>query len=161
MKNKEIKVAKFLSRHLTEDNPAINVSLLNVDDNYILFGKYYIKKEKDFYELTTQDSDIKKTFGTLKTAITWGVYREKKLFTECRNIEAIDYKLSSLEIDLYQKNKILNNIKDEENKLIYSTKIEEDHIKKRMLLKQLNRYISKSKEWQARSFNAAKSTSKR
>ena len=67
----------------------------------------------------------------------------------------------TLEIDICQKNKVLNNIKDEANKLIYTTKIDEDHRKKKMLLKQLNRYISKSKEWQDKSFNAAKSLNKR
>lgn len=161
MKNKETKVDKFLSKHITEDNPVFSISLLNVDGTYILFGKYFITKEKDWYVLLCEQTNTKKTFSTLKTAITWGVYREKRLFTECKNIEAIDYKLSSLEIDICQKNKVLNNTKDEGNKLIYTTRIEEDYIKKRNLLKQLNRYISKSKEWQTKSFNAAKTTSKR
>lgn len=161
MKNKEAKVDKFLSKHLNEDNPVFNVSLLNVNNTYILFGKYCIVQEKDWYVLTSEHTDIKKIFSTIKTAITWGVYREKRLFTECRDIESIDYKLSSLEIDICQKNKVLNNIKDEANKLIYTTKIDEDHRKKKMLLKQLNRYISKSKEWQDKSFNAAKSSNKR
>lgn len=162
MNKKEVKVEKFLQKQLTNEN-TLNLLLLQVSDNsYILFGKYHITKTNSFcYEVEIEDTNIKKTFNTLKTAVTWCVFNIKKKTQECKQIENIDFKLASLDIDIQQKTKVLNATKDEDFKFVYMTKIEEDNIKKQMLLKKLNRFINTSKDWQTKKFNDAKSRYKR
>jgi hypothetical protein len=162
MKNKEAKVEKFLTKQLTTTNNTSNILLLQVDDNnHILFGKYAITKENNSYVLRMDNDDKERTFSTLKTAVTWCVFNERKKTVECKQIEQIDCKLSSLEIDILQKTKVLNNTKDEKFKYVYISKIEEDNMKKKILLKQLNRFINISKAWQDKKFNDSKSTGKR
>ena len=162
MKNKEAKVEKFLTKQLTTTNNTSNILLLQVDDNnHLLFGKYTITKENNCYILRMDNNDKERTFSTLKTAVTWCVFNERKKTIECKKIEQIDFKLASLEVDILQKTKVLNNIKDENFKHVYFSKIEEDNIKKKILLKQLNRFINISKEWQDKKFNDSKSASKR
>lgn len=162
MKNKEAKVEKFLTKQLTTTNNTSNILLLQVDDNnHILFGKYAITKENNSYVLRMDNDDKERTFSTLKTAVTWCVFNERKKTVECKQIEQIDCKLSSLEVDILQKTKVLNNTKDEKFKFVYISKIEEDNMKKKILLKQLNRFINISKAWQDKKFNDSKSTGKR
>jgi hypothetical protein len=162
MNNKKAKVEKFLTKQLTTTNNTSNILLLQVDDNnHILFGKYAITKENNSYVLRMDNDDKERTFTTLKTAVTWCVFNERKKTVECKQIEQIDCKLSSLEIDILQKTKVLNNTKDEKFKFVYISKIEEDNMKKKILLKQLNRFINISKAWQAKKFNDSKSTGKR
>lgn len=154
------KVDKFIKKQITKNPETLDVMLLPVDsDKYILFGKYIISKVDNYYSV--KNDSIEKTFNTLKTAITWCVFKEKNKTVECRKIEELDFKLSSLEIDLTQKRKILNNMTDENFKTVYIIKIEEDNIKKSFLLKQLNRFINISKDWQSKSFDKAKTRNKR
>jgi len=162
MNNKKVKVEKFLTKQLTTTNNTSNILLLQVDDNnHILFGKYAITKENNSYILRMDNDDKERTFSTLKTAVTWCVFNERKKTVECKQIEQIDCKLSSLEVDILQKTKVLNNTKDEKFKFVYISKIEEDNMKKKILLKQLNRFINISKAWQDKKFNDSKSTGKR
>lgn len=161
MNKKEAKVEKFIKKQLNNTN-TMNLSLLQVDNNsYILFGKYAITKENNCYLLHDDYTDKKIMFSHLKTAVTWCVFNERRKTAECIQIEQLDFKLSSLDIDISQKTKVLNSLKDEAYKFVYISKIEEDNIKKKVLLKQLNKFINMSKDWQTKKFNDAKSKDKR
>jgi hypothetical protein len=162
-KNKQIKVERFLENQLfSKSSKTTGMIVLPIDnDSYVLFGKYTAFKKNNHYSLLIDDAEQEKIFGTLRTAVTWCVFKELKKATECRKIEQLDFKLSSLEIDLIQKNKILANAKDDNFRDIYLNKIEEDNLKKKILFQQLNRYINISKEWQTEKFNNAKSNGKR
>ena len=160
-KNKKTKVERFVKDQLT-NTKTMNLLLLEIDtDSYALFGKYTINKENNYYVVCADGEDKKRIFNTLKTAVTWCVFKEKNRTLECKQIEQIDFKLSSLEVDILQTTKILNNLKDENFKLVFISKIEESNIKKKLLLIQLNKLINTSKDWQTKKFSEAKSTSKR
>ena len=163
MKNKEQKVQKFLHDQLTTNKKTMDIMLLPVDENsYMLFGEYAIFNKNDWYLVCVDDNvDTERKFSTLKTAVTWCVFHQRRKILECRKIEHLDSKLDSLEIDLIQKTKVLHNTKNNDIKCIYDTKIEEDNIKKKSLLKQLNYFINISKNWQTNTFNSAKPTYKR
>lgn len=154
------KVNNFIKKEIVNNSETLDVILLPFDaDSYILFGKYIINKTGSCYLVT--NNSIEKTFTTLKTAITWCIFNERRKTIECRQIEQLDFKLASLEVDLFQKKKMLNSISDEGYKTVYITKIEEDTIKKSLLLKQLNRFINISKDWQSKKFEKAKLSNKR
>ena len=163
MNNKEIKVEKFFKNQLLSgNNKTMDMLLLPIDNNgYVLFGKYIILKKDNYYNLSIDNIEQEKTFSSVKNAVTWCVFKERKKTIVCKEIEHLDFKLSSLEIDLLQKTKVLNNTKDEKFRNVYIAKIEEDNLKKKILLKQLNRYISISKDWQTKMFNTTKSKDKR
>jgi hypothetical protein len=160
-KNKKTKVERFVKDQLTNTR-TMNLLLLEIDtDSYSLFGKYTINKENNYYVVCADNDDKKRIFNTLKTAVTWCVFKERNRTLECKQIEQIDFKLSSLEVDILQTTKILNNLKDENFKLVFISKIEESNIKKRLLLIQLNKLINTSKDWQTKKFSEAKLTNKR
>ena len=160
-KNKKMKVARFVKEQLTNTR-TMNILLLETDtDSYALFGKYTINKENNYYVVCTESDNKKRIFNTLKTAVTWCVFKERNRTIECKQIEQIDFKLSSLEVDILQTTKILSNLKDENFKLVFISKIEEDTMKKQLLLIQLNKLINMSKDWQTKKFSEAKSTNKR
>lgn len=160
-KNKKMKVERFIKNQLT-NTKTMNLLLLEIDtDSYALFGKYIINKENGYYVIYTESDDQKRIFNTLKTAVTWCVFKERNKTSECKQIEQIDFRLASLEVDNFQTTKILTNLKDENFRFIFITKIEENNIKKKLLLKQLNRFINISKDWQTKRFSDAKSVNKR
>jgi hypothetical protein len=160
MNKKEAKFEKFIKKQLNTNT--MSLSLLQVDDNnYIIFGKYTITKGNNCYVVRVEDYGKEHTFSNLKTAVTWCVFNKKKKTIECKKIENLDFKIASLDIDIVQKTKVLNSLKDEGYKYVYISKIEEDQMKKKILLNQLNKFINTSKDWQTRKFNEAKSKDKR
>lgn len=161
MKNQEVKLEKFFTKQFKNTNTT-NLMLLQLDDNnYILFGKYHIAKDADRYIVFIENIDKPKFFSALKIAVTWCVFNERRKIAECRQIEHIDFKLASLEVDIKQTTKILHSLTKNEAKFVYLSKLSEDDAKKKILLKQLNRFINMSKDWQTKKFNEAKSKDKR
>jgi hypothetical protein len=158
---KEQKIERFIKKQL--DNKKVNqvMMLLNPQGRYILFGKYIIDRQGEVYQVSIENNDREFTFSSLKTAITWCSFNYRRKIPECKQIEAIDRKLLSLEVDVIQQTNILNNSKDDDKRLIYVTKIEEQLIKKKILTTQLNNFINLSKEWQLQNFNLEKQSIKR
>lgn len=159
MNKQEQKIEKFFEQRIYTG--ALNISVLkSLNGDHFVFGKYLIKSINGSYSVTQENGhDI--VFSTLKVAITWCVFHDKKLMTECKEIEKVDFKLYSVEIDISQHNKILNNTKDTQIRMIYYSKLEDDDDRKKILLEKLNKYINMSRRWQNYRYTNAKPTNKR
>ena len=160
MISKERKIEKFLESNLNSD---IRVSIFrNPEGDYLLFGKYVIKNKKGLYEVTLDlRDDINLLFSSLKIAVTWCVFHDRKRSIDCKTIEKLDFKLSDTYTDIAQHKRILDTCKDEQLRMIYYTKLEEDEDKKEILIKKLNKYINISTGWQNMRYANAKTSNKR
>lgn len=159
MNKQEQKIEKFFEQSIYTG--ALNISVLkNQNGEYFLFGKYLIKPLDGLYSVMYED-EKSTTFSSLKIAVTWCVFHDKKYIFECKQIEDVDFKLSGIKIDIIQHTKILDNSKNKEVRMLYYSKLENDDNKQKMLIEKLNKYISMSKRWQNSRYNNVKPTNKR
>jgi hypothetical protein len=161
-KHDESKVERFLSKEL-QNNKSLGISVLTgVSGEHILFGKYYVAKEKQGYFIVSEDSlAYNRTFTTLQTAFAWCAFHNRKKFIDYNRIEKVDHVMVGIDLDIKQHTKILNNTKDTELQYIHLTKLDECKNRKQILLNELNRYVERAKVWQTNVLNTAKTSSKR
>lgn len=156
------KLEKFLEHELSTNKKTIRSSFLRVsNDMHVLFGIYGIKKEKEIYVVFMEHSDKKKTFGNLKTAITWCVFHERNKISECKTIEMLDTRLASINAELIHNKHLIANVKNDDTRAIYHIKADDYAARKSSLLKQLEAFINTSNSWQAKRYESVKSASKR
>ena len=123
------------------------------DVSYQLFNRYVInKKTVSEYVVTTTFSDDPYTFNTLKNATAWCIFDKRDKFYEARRILELDNKLGGIDVDIMIHQKLFKKSKTDEDLLIYIAKLNEDRIKKQMIVDELDSYVSESKIWQERRF---------
>lgn len=135
----------------------------NEDDNYELYGKYIISHEGEDFKISTSSSDTLGIFSNIKSAVTYVTYDLRCMIYESNRVQELDSKLTGLEVAIKIHEKLYKKSKDAENKLIYLCKLQEDRLKKKATLDELNRYIRTSYDWQIRKFTrqAAKTNQSR
>lgn len=153
------KFEKFLERELTGSLKDVIV-IADKDGTYELFGKYKIYPVKaGYYKVSIFNTDSVHEFANVKNAVTWCTFDNVKKFHEANRIKDLDLRLCSMEVDIAIHQKMASRSKDINTKWIYITKYEEDILKKRMMLKELNSYINTSKMIQAQKFSKTKGPS--
>jgi hypothetical protein len=161
MKKHAQKIERFFEKNLQSDAMDLSVIRLPTGD-YMLFNRYIIRPTIGLYKVLINEIDNdNNVFSSLKVAVTWCVFHEKKRIAECKDIENLDFKLSSTLVELSQHNKILDNSKDAQVRMLYYSKLENSIERKKMLEEKLNKYINLSKNWQHSKYNKAKPVHKR
>ena len=149
------KFEKFLEREL----PTIKDVVVFADDDgtYELFGKYKIYPVRGgYYKVSIYNTDTTHEFANVKNAVTWCTFDNVKKYHEANSIKDLDFRLCSMEVDIAIHQKMASKTKDKNNRWIYITKYEEDVLKKKQMLKELNSYINTSRMIQAQKFNKTK-----
>lgn len=149
------KLENFLTQQLSGD---LRTILITTDDNgnYQLFGKYVIIPTKGGYYKVVVNATEEYEFGTVKHAVAWCTFDQSKKYREAKRIKELDLKLCSMEVDIAIHKKMAKNAKDDSLKCIYITKLQEDGIKKKIMLREINSYINTSKMIQAQRFEQKK-----
>lgn len=121
----------------------------NPNGTYELFNYYLIEKvaEKQ-YRVTTKTTFTSHIFYSLKNAAIWCTYDKRNNFTNTVRILDLDRKLASLEANIILHKKLYKTAKDNESKLIYVAKFNEERLKKSAIQRELNKYEDESKRWQ-------------
>lgn len=123
------------------------------DGSYQLFDRYAInKKSVTEYAVTTEFSDDTHMFNTLKNATAWCIFDKRDKFYEARRILELDNKLGGIDVDIMVHQKLFKKSKTDEDQLIFIAKLNEDRIKKQMIVDELDSYVAESKTWQERRF---------
>lgn len=123
------------------------------DGSYQLFNKYVIRKvSPGEYAVTTNSSDTLLRFNSLKNATAWCIFDKRNKFYETRRILELDNKLGGIEVDILIHQKLFKKSKLDEDLLINIAKLNEDRIKKQMIMEELDGYVAESKVWQERRF---------
>ena len=147
------KLDKFISTDIIGNLQDV-VIYQDQDGSYQLFNTYRIAKgsDKEFI-VTMNHTYTEKVFYTLKNAVTWCTYDKRNKFYESNRIVELDNRLGGLEVDISIHYKLFKTVKDDNDKLIYLAKLNEDRTKKRSFTTELTRYVEESKIWQQKRFN--------
>jgi hypothetical protein len=142
---------------ITKDvaNRIFDLLIVREDDgSYILFAKYIISPTIDglFRVSDKDDRSVYSEFSSLKYAVTWCVFNNNKKYKEVRRIQELDDLISSLDVVIAQHQKLANKYYDTDDKFIYLAKLNENRLKKKQALVELNEYILISKYWQRKKF---------
>lgn len=123
---------------------------------YNLFNRYLLKKENQEYVVRSLSNDVRGVFCKLKNAVAWCVYDKKNMFYKAKRVSELDRKLSSLTLDIQVHEKLVKNINDNNEKLIYLAKLNEEKLKKKKVNAELEDHIQLANDWQLKDFYKSK-----
>lgn len=149
----ERKFEKMLSKASFQDIESV-VILKTSSQEYHLFGRYTItKKDPTNVVVTLHNGDVVNSFYSTKSAVCWCVFDRRGLYSSAKRIIELDRKLSGLEVSISIHKRLFNQTSDQDNKLIYLAKLNEERIQKREMTDELNRYITDSYNWQQKQYD--------
>ena len=125
--------------------------LPNGNGEYLLFGIYVIRKERDWYSIHIGDEQIN-NFSDLKTAVTWATMDHRNLIIESNKVNMLDKQINSSEFNIELYKKMYKKSKDVDMKAIYLNKLQTNTIKKKELTYELDLHIRKMQKWQQSKF---------
>jgi hypothetical protein len=125
--------------------------LPNGHGEYLLFGIYVIRKERDCYSVHIGNEQIN-TFSDLKTAVTWSTMDHRNLIMESNKVNMLDKQINSSEFNIELYKKMYKKSKDVDMKAIYLNKLQTNTIKKKELTYELDLHIKKMQKWQQSKF---------
>ena len=145
-----------IENSLRKSIPALqDVSVLqDPNGDYQLFNKYTIRKTKDGVQVFGISIVENLVFNTLKNAVAWCTNDRRVKISDAKRILELDRCLCGIETDIQQHQKLAKRAKDVDAKLIYLAKLGEDKLKKRLMTAEMDAYVSESRSWQNRRFNA-------
>jgi hypothetical protein len=120
------------------------------DGSYNLFGRYLIEQKNGEYVLQERGENSLYTFYVLKHAVTWCVLNNSKNYKGVRRILELDNELVSLDAMIENHTRLL--YKNGENAFIYEAKLQEEKLKKRKILEEINSYTALSKHIQSKKY---------
>lgn len=123
------------------------------DGTYKLFKQYSIEKTNTEFKVTCNTVTKNSTFYTLQNAVAWCIYDKQSKIYQANRIVELDHKLGSIEVELAIHTKQFIKSKTTEEKLIFIAKVENDQVKKTLIIDELKSYMTDSKRWQTRRFD--------
>jgi len=120
------------------------------DGSYNLFGRYLIENKDGEYLLQEKGEDTLHVFYFLKHAVTWCVLNNNKKYKDVRRILELDSELVSLDAAIENHTRLAR--KKCENAQIYNAKLQEEKLKKRKVLEEINGYTALSKHIQSKKY---------
>ncbi len=123
------------------------------DGSYNIFGTYLITKKGELYfvSLINDPYVLPIDFSSLKYAVTYCVFDKNRKEKETKRLCELDRYIGSLNVNIAQHEKMVKKAPDSD-KLIYVAKLNEEKLKKRKLLQELERYLSISKYMQTNKY---------
>lgn len=147
------KISQFLSKEFLQNMSDISM-IQHSDGSYEFFNRYIVKQVKTGYEVHLKyNSDIK-IFSSLKNALTWCIFENRKKFTQARRIEYLDNMLAGTEVSIEVHRNLIRKTSNTENQLIYIAKLSEEQAKRKQMIAELSSFVNESKNWQTRKFVA-------
>lgn len=120
------------------------------DENgdYNLFNKYVIQRNNHEYTVTIEHSFNTHIFSSLKNATVWCTLDKRNKILEANNMLVLDQRLAGLDSAIVIHSALVKKAKNDEDKLIYLSKLSQERAKKRKVLSEIDHYIQDSKRWQ-------------
>lgn len=119
---------------------------------YFLFGKYTIVSTKEEYYKITYNTNTTCNFASMKHALSWCIFVNAGKHREAKKIQLLDMQLCSIDVDIAVHRRMFRLSKEPSAKDIYLIKVQEDTIKRKKIVAELNSYINSSKQIQIRNF---------
>lgn len=147
------RVADFFNTRLL--NTVGDISIFQNDDgSYELFNRYVVYKKPNGYLVTPIYNSDEKLFSSLKNAVTWCVFENRKKYQKAQRIEYLDKMITGMDLNIEVHKRLIKKSTDIENKLIYAAKLSDEQNKKKIMLHEMSGYIHESKALQTQKFDA-------
>jgi hypothetical protein len=151
--NNERKIEKFINQEILRNLQDIVIFQEN-DGSYKLFNAYTISKNSQKEYIVTGTTTITPNrFYVLKNAVSWCIFDKRNKMHEARRIAELDNKLVSVDVDIHIHQTLYKKAKKPDDKLIYLAKLNEDRLRKKNVIKELEDYVTESNIWQSKRFN--------
>lgn len=129
------------------------------DGTYNLFGTYIVCPQTNgTFRVNVVDSDYHRDaveLSTLKYAVSWCVFEKNNKHKERERLYELDQTLSSLNVNLAQHKKLAEKAQLPD-KFIYLAKLNEDKLKKRKAMEELEQYTTLSRYIQSKKYTESK-----
>jgi hypothetical protein len=122
-------------------------------DIYEVFSKYKIvKKSKTEVEVVLFNDDVVHTFSSMRNAICWCIFDKRGKYNAANRIITLDQYVSSTEVSMSVHRNLFNKAKISDDRLIFLAKLNEDKLKRRAMVDELEGYVRESDYWQKNQF---------
>lgn len=145
------KINDFLVKELYQNMNDIAIFQLE-DGSYELFNKYQILQNKLGFKIIPKYNSTERQFFSLKHAVTWCIFQNMNKFYQSTRIEFLDNLLAATDTSIEIHKHLISSTKDPDNRSIFLAKLIEEQNKKKLMKKELERFIFESKFWQTRKF---------
>lgn len=122
------------------------------ENQYELYGRYVISQQDQNYIISTSSDNTLGIFGSIKSAVAYITYDLRCMIHESKRVLELDSRLTGLEVAIQIHERLYNKSKDFEHKLIYLSKLQEDKLKRKQTLHELNSFVRSAYDWQMRKF---------
>ncbi len=147
----------ILKRIFSEDEiKTLNELIVyNTKQGYELFGEFSITKVNGSYLVSKLTSNLSETFYNLKNAVVWATMHKRNMIIDANRVRDLDRTLESTLVSMTVHTKLCEKTKDLDTRLIYSAKLQEDRVKRKLVIRELESYILNTKNWQEKQFKLA------
>lgn len=124
----------------------------NEDGKYELFNKYYISSDNTRFTVNIKyGSEIKK-FNSLKHAVAWCTFENRKKYKQSARVEYLDTVLSGSMANIEVQKNLIHKTKNTDQKLVYLAKLSAETSRKQQLDIEMAELINEVKVWQSKKF---------
>jgi len=145
------KVNKFLTNPALEDlSPFL---IIDTAAGYELFGEFTIAKENNMHVVTKHTTDLEVKFYSQRNAVVWTTLYFRDNIGDANRVRDLDKILEGTNVNIEVHQQLYLKTSDIDKKLIYFAKLQEDKLKKKQLVIELDRFALNSKRWQNSRFD--------
>lgn len=145
------RVTSFLANEYTKSLGKISI-FRNDDGSYEFFNRYSIVERNNRYEISLLNQDKVTIFSSLKHAVTWCIHDNINKLADATRIHYLDTLIAGTEISIEMHKKMLKRSKDVEHTLIHLAKLNEEKIKRSLMLSEMDTFIHSAKYLQTKNF---------
>lgn len=153
--------SKMTKQHYTKIEEFVKASMPSLvkffiydtdDGRYIMFERYSIQKFPDKTVVNRYGDDRILNFNRMRNAVAWVVLDKNMKMWEANRLIELDLRLTGLEIDLAQHERIKKTTTDIERHDIMVNKIQHDRALHNKFQKEIDKYIIMANECQQQGF---------
>lgn len=126
--------------------------IIDLNNTYQVFGKYYITKRQNYYQVEIPNQKII-DFGSLRHAVSWCIADKNKQWNLADSINRLDETRQIIKQDLATRTAMLTRITDPDQKSIVQMKIANKHRNLHDVETRLGNCVNLAKYWQLKGFN--------
>lgn len=130
----------------------VNKLIYSIDQNtYVLFEKYHLIKNQDFYQIERKTDYTTHKFYQVKNAVAWVILDQHNKISEARRVLELDKKLESIKSEALLHKKLQINGSTEKRE-INRDKLSHDLQKQKRFQWELDKYIILANTCQQRGY---------
>jgi hypothetical protein len=145
------KLNDFFSKEFLHGSGGISI-FRNDDGSYQVFNTYTLYNHQHGCVVNSKTNDDSLVFSSAKHAMTWCIFEKRNKIQTADRIAHLDRMITGIDVSIEMHRKLIKKTKDLNSKIIYLAKLTEEQEKRKLMIKEFDRYVNDSKIWQIRQF---------